>query len=301
MNNLEVSHGFVVKSAERGEEVELAMQRLWLVGRILPVGARLLVRHTFKSGEKKPLEVIYSFVLPRDAALRRFRISGEGFAVRSELKPVEEAVKAYEEGIAKGHLSSMARQYQDGLINLTVGNIRPGEEVRVDLEILAGVENHDGGLRFRFPFALAPGYHSRARMAEVRPGAGEIELPEDEFGDVILPQFVSDASALHEVGFDLSVAMGGEIVETASPSHAVRIVGGGEGTGRQRISLATAKDVPDRDLVLDISTREKSGGVLAGTGSDGKGYFAVSCRRRNSGRSRRNRGGSSSCLTGRAR
>ena len=45
MNNLEVSHGFAVKSATEGKEVKLAMQRLWLVGRILPVGARLLVRH----------------------------------------------------------------------------------------------------------------------------------------------------------------------------------------------------------------------------------------------------------------
>jgi Ca-activated chloride channel family protein len=273
MSEPQLSTSFAPVSARDHQTIELAMQRLWLVGRVMPVGARLLVRHTFRSAEKKPLEVIYSFGLPRDASLRRFRITGEGFSVSSDLKPVEEAVKDYEEGLAEGHLAAMARQYGDGLVNLTVGNIRPGEEVAVNLEILAGVESRDDGLRFRFPFTLAPSYHARARAAEVKPGVGEIELPADEFGDLVLPQFASDASALHEVGFDLTVAMTRPIVETGSPSHAVRAVGTGH--NRSRVSLATAKDVPNRDLVLDVRTGEGEAGVISGTGKDGKGHFAA--------------------------
>ena len=103
--------GFQLVQARSGEEVSLAMQQLWLSGRVLAAGARLMVRHVFASQEKDPLEVIYSFALPRDAALRRFRVSGDGFSVRSELKPVAEAVKAYEAGIEGGHLSTLARQF----------------------------------------------------------------------------------------------------------------------------------------------------------------------------------------------
>ena len=264
---------FIPIEAATGKDLDLAMQRLWLVGRLLPVGARLLVRHTFRSGEKKPLEVIYSFGLPRDAALRRFKIAGEGFSVRSELHPAKKAAEIYEKGMDEGHLAAMARQYRDGLINLSVGNIRPGEEVTVDLEVLAGVEAHDGGLRFRFPFTLAPSYHSRARMAEVRPGVGEIELPEGEFGDLILPQFATDASSLHEVGFDLTVTMPGSISELSSPSHPLRFISRSE--GHSRISLATAKDVPNRDLVLDVRSADPGGTVLTGIDGQGKGRFAA--------------------------
>src|SRR5215469_18003651 len=106
------------------ETVNLAMQRLWFTGQVLPAGARLVVQHVFRSEEDKPIEVIYSFPLPRDAALRRFRITGEGFEAHSELRETEAAVKEYEEGIARGSLSTLARQYGDGMINLTVGNIR---------------------------------------------------------------------------------------------------------------------------------------------------------------------------------
>ncbi len=244
---------FEVRTAE-GTALKLAMQRLWLTGQVLPVGARIHVRHVFRNGEDKPLEIIYAFMLPRDAALRRFEVKGTGFEVHSELRRVEDAVKAYEAGIESGHLATLARAYRDGVVNLTLGNLRNGEEVTVTLEILAGVELHDDGLRFRFPFTLAPGYHPRAGAS---PG-GELELPAPEFGDVILPTFKPSADDLHEVGFDLAIEVP-NADDIGSPSHAVRVT-------KQRVTLAPESDVPDRDLVLDVRTAERRTQILAGGG-----------------------------------
>ena len=251
---------------------QIAMQRLWLSGKVLPAGARLVVQHVFRSGEEQPLEVVYAFPLPRDAALRSFRITGEGFEAHSELRATEAAVKLYEEGIAAGALSSLARQYGDGLVNLTVGNIRPGETVTVTLEIVCGVELRDDGLRFRFPFTLAPAYHSLAKTAVVSPGEGEMELPAVQFGDMLLPGFREDASALHRIGFELSVVSQLPMDEIGSPSHTVKVRRDGEGA---RVALAAEKDVPDRDFVLDAHYASVGPQVLAGRGSDGKGHFAA--------------------------
>jgi Ca-activated chloride channel family protein len=255
--------------AGEGQQLQLAMQRLWLTGRVLPAGARLLVQHVFRSGETRPLEVIYSFPLPRDAALRSFRIEGDGFDAHSELLPRADAAKKFEQGIAAGSLSALAQLYRDGVVNLTVGNIRPGEQVIVHLEILAGVELRDDGFRFRFPFTLAPAYHSRMRAAQVE-GEGEIELPPDEFGDVILPRYREDASGLHEIGFDLAISHTVPIDEIGSPSHSIRVKQNGA-----RVALAGAKDVPNRDLVLDIRYSGTESQVLFGSGEDGKRHFAA--------------------------
>src|SRR5919108_5564646 len=217
--------GFTVLDAKTGKEISLAMERLWLKGKILPVGAHLMVFHNFRSDQDRPLELVYAFGLPRDAALRRFSVRGEGFRVRSELKPVDEAKRAYEQGIEEGRLSTLAQQYRDGLVNLTIGNVRPGESVTVILELLAGVDTSDNGVRFRFPFTLAPCYQRNARLIEAEPGFGELELPEDEFGDLLLPPFAADASRLHEVGFDLAVWMPSPIKGVASPSHAIKVEG----------------------------------------------------------------------------
>jgi Ca-activated chloride channel family protein len=257
---------FAPVSVETGEALKLSMQRLWLAGRMLPAGARLTVQHIFRSQEKKPIEVIYSFPLPRDAALRAFRITGEGFDVHSELKPVEDAVKAYEDGMAAGSLSALVRQYGDGIVNLTVGNVRPGETVTVYLELLAGVESRDDGYRFRFPFTLAPGYHSKMRAAVVN-GEGEMDLPSDEFGDVILPRWRQDASGLHEVGFELKVI--GALREIGSPSHTIRV-----GEGGSSVSLARDHDAPNRDLILDVKFTETAVQVLSGD-AEGKRNFAA--------------------------
>ena len=252
--------------------IRLAMQRLWLTGRLLPAGARLVVQHVFRSDEEQPLEVIYSFPLPRDAALRGFRITGDGFEAHSELRQTEEAVKAYEKGIADGSLSALARQYGDGVVNLTVGNIRPRETVKLYLDLLAGVELRDNGFRFRYPFTLAPAYHSRMRAAATA-GEGEMELPADEFGDMILPRFRKDATSLHEVGFDLEVLHQLPVDEVGSPSHSIRVKQ--NGAAPVHVALSTEKDVPNRDLVLDVNFRENAAQVLAGPTAGGKRHFAA--------------------------
>jgi Ca-activated chloride channel family protein len=265
--------GFAPRDAATGKELALAMQSLWLSGAVTPAGARLIVRHEFASSESRPLEVVYAFALLRDAALRRFEVAGEGFNVHSELKPVDEAVKQYEEGIAAGSLSTLARQYRDGVVNLTLGNLRPGEKVTVSLEILAGVELRDDGLRFRFPFTLAPAYHSRARFVAREPGVGEMELPSDEFGDVLLPPVMDDASGLHRIGFDVAVHMPEAIREIASPSHAIRATRLDD--LHSRVSPATESDVPNRDLVLDVRTQSALCGVLADGQAAGSHFVAL--------------------------
>jgi Ca-activated chloride channel homolog len=262
---------FAPVAAPTGEPIRLAMQRLWLTGQVLPAGARLVVQHVFQSDEERPLEVIYSFPLPRDAALRRFRITGDGFETHSELKATEEAVQAYEKAVADGSLAALARQYGDGIVNLTVGNIRPKEKVTVQLELLSGVELRDDGFRFRFPFTLAPGYHSKLRAAATDGGV-EMELPASEFGDLILPAFRKDASSLHEVGFELSVLHQAPVEEIGSPSHSIRVK---QGAGEARVALAPEKDVPNRDLVLDVRLQESKTQVLAGMAADGKRSFAI--------------------------
>jgi Ca-activated chloride channel homolog len=254
--------GFALTTTDTGKACTLAMQRLWLTGQILPTGARLWVQHEFQSGEAKPMEAVYGFVLPRDAAMRRFKIEGEGFRVDSELRRTADASKLYEEALAGGSLAALARQYGDGIVNLSVGNIRPKERVVVTLEILAGVELSDDALRFRFPFTLAPSYHAKAKAIAVDDDTGELELPPEIFGDLLLPPFKRSASQLHAVGFNISVEAGAHVEEILSPSHAIRV-------RSNRVQLTPDHDVPDRDLVLETKVERDVRTVTGG------GRFAV--------------------------
>ncbi|MGB5295234.1 MAG: VWA domain-containing protein, partial [Thermoanaerobaculia bacterium] len=111
---------------------------------------------------------------------------------------------------------------------------------------------HDDGFRFRFPFTLAPAYHRQARAVSM-PGAGEMELPQEEFGDLILPTWKKDPSSLHEVGFDLELVGGQGLTTVSSPSHG--LMAAGEGSER-RVGMAVEADVPNRDLVLEAKAAD---------------------------------------------
>ncbi len=258
--------GLVSLVDKMGREVPLAMQQLWLGGRILPVGASLVVRHVFQIESKKPAEVVYAFMLPRDAAMRRFTVTGKNFSITSELKKTKEAIQSYEAGVQKGNLSALVRQYRDGVINLSLGNLRPKETVTVLLELVAGVETRDDGFRFRFPFTLAPGYHPRARGVESGPGRGELVVPEAEFGDVMLPEWRFDGKNLHEIGFDLEVWSPSGVSEVASPSHSIRVAAGANGP--RRVRMADIADVPNRDLVLEVRSEKSDPILLSARGGD---------------------------------
>ncbi|MGC8885626.1 MAG: VWA domain-containing protein [Verrucomicrobiia bacterium] len=269
--NTETTNSFTIISQDTGREIELSMQSLFLTGKIIPVGAKLIVEHKFVCAEDNPIEVVYSFGLPRNSTLRRFKVKSQNFVVESRLENRNKVRRIYEKAIKEGHLAVQAQRYRDGIVNLTVGNILPEEEVRVYLEILAGVDIRDDGFRFRFPFTLAPCYHSLARVCETEPGTGEIELPEDQFGDVFLPVYKKDPNGLHIIGFNIAVEMPEDISEINSPSHPIKI--GDVKPNIANIALSTEKDIPNRDLVVDVRTKKPIMCAACDKNSNGKTYF----------------------------
>ncbi len=268
-----MTHYFSPVRADDAEPLALDMQSLFLSGRVLPFGANLSVTHVFRSSEKSPVEVIYSFPLPRDASLVSFQISGEGFSISSRLERRSEAEKRYEEALEEGSLAALTRQNADGMVNLAVGNLRPGEIVSVRLELIAGVSLSDSGFRLRFPFTVAPCYHSQMRVSVDRPGVGSIEFPEHVADGVLLPPFHADSSNLHHIGFELQVEPGDAVTEIASASHPVRVVL--NDNAAVGVKISPARDVPNRDLVLEVKCELTGGRAWSDVPNGDRKHFAV--------------------------
>ena len=250
-----VTSGNTLINAKTGQEIPLAMQHLSLSGQVSPAGAFLRATHLFRCAEGgSPMEAIYIFMLPRNATIRRFIVKGDGFEVESKISPRAEARKEYEDGIQAGHLSTLAEMNVDGMVSLSVGQVQPDEIITVIVDVVAGVDVQDGKYRFRFPFTLAPNYHAQAKMTPTHAG-GKIELPSDIFGDLVLPEWKSDPSGagLHQVSFKIHVEAGGELDSVASPSHRVLVRPGTNGSAE--VELAGAGDTPNRDLVLDVTSK----------------------------------------------
>ncbi|MCS7182510.1 MAG: VIT and VWA domain-containing protein [Thermoanaerobaculum sp.] len=263
---------FIPVNRQLDKPLELAMQSLTLTGEVTPVGARLQVHHLFRNGEEDPVEVVYAFALPRDGALQEFRIHGEGFSVTSDLVPAKEAQQHYAQAIRKGHLGALVTQHADGLVNLYLGNLRPGETVAVFLELLAGVESLDKGFRFRFPFTLSPVYHAGGQFRQVAPGVGTMEFPNDPAAP-LLPRWVAAAEGLHWVACNLHLRLAAPQVEVRSPSHCISVRA--QQGGFVEVSLAQGHDLPNRDLILEVEHPRPVTWTACARDSGGKSHVAA--------------------------
>ena len=236
-----------------GRAIDLAMQKLEVTGRVYPLGSFVRVTHRFRCLGTKPMEAIYVSALPTGGVVRRFKVIGENFQADSKLEPRKKARAEYEQGVAGGHLSVLAETNQDGLVHLSVGQVQPDEEITVIMDVVVGVTTKDQGFQFRYPFTLAPNYHPQARVSATA-GGGKIELPEDVFGDMTLPEWKTSGFGLHEVSFNLQVCAGTNLMSVSSPSHRISVAPQVDGT--MMVSLAGMGDTPNRDLVLDMVVPE---------------------------------------------
>ena len=245
--------GNVLLNAHTREPISLAMQHLHMAGQASPAGALLRSTHRFKCAGNKPMEALYVFMLPRNGTLRRFIVKGEGFEVESKLEPRKEAREEYEQGVADGHLSVQAESSPDGMVTLSVGQVRPGEEIIVIVETVSGVDVKDDSFRFRYPFTLAPSYHAQAKVTSSDNG-GRIDLPDDVFGDLILPEWKTGQDGLHQISFEMRVSPGGKLGKVSSPSHRISVSPNEDGSAT--VEMAADTEIPNRDLVIEVQAQE---------------------------------------------
>ncbi len=102
---------------------------------------------------------------------------------------VADAKQRFEEALEQGSLAAVTQQNLDGQVNLTVGNLLPGETGAVHLDLIAGLSLNDSGFRLRFSFTMAPTYHPHMRVSSDGRGVGNIELSDQVAGSVFQPPF----------------------------------------------------------------------------------------------------------------
>src|SRR5262249_40529569 len=97
------------------------------------------------------LEATYVFPLPERAAVTRFQMRVGERPIEGALREREEARRDYAEALVQGHRAAIAEEDRSGVFTICVGNILPGEEAEVTLELTGPLLFDDGEATFRFP------------------------------------------------------------------------------------------------------------------------------------------------------
>ena len=123
----------------------LPLREVAIEARVDGLFATTTVRQTFRNTRTGPIEATYVFPLPDRAAVTGCTADLAGRRVVAELRERAEARDGYDRAVAAGHRAGIAEEDRPGVFTLRIGNLAPGEDALVSLQ-LAGPVPVDAGV-----------------------------------------------------------------------------------------------------------------------------------------------------------
>jgi hypothetical protein len=102
----------------------------------------------------------YNFPLYESCAVVAFRCFFGKRLIEGIVKEKEEAKAKYNEAVSRGEFAGLLEQHTPDVFRTSLGNIPPGETIKVEIEYIMELK-HDAevdGLRFTIPTSIAPRY-----------------------------------------------------------------------------------------------------------------------------------------------
>ncbi len=224
--------------------------------------ARVAVTQKFTNPFDKPLEAVYVFPLPDEAAVDDLEIKIGDRIIKGDIKRREEAKAAYDRARQEGRTAALLEQERDNIFTQSVANIRPKETIEVTIRYTDSLKFEAGNYEFVFPMVVGPRYISRR--------------PENRIPDTnrITPPLTPPATRSgQDITVDLRIDAGVPIQRLISTSH--RLVLATEGN-TAAVKIAPDDNIPNKDLIIryQVSDTKAQSTVLAANSPQG-GHFAT--------------------------
>lgn len=260
-----------------GEEV-FPLARTEVSASIAAFVAQVTVRQTFNNPFEEPLEAIYVFPLPQNAAIGAMKIRVGDRVIEAAIKTREEARAAYEQARQDGKTAALLDQERPNIFTQTVANIPAGAEVLVEITYDVTLRYEDGAFEFVYPMVVGPRYIPGTPDGTAEGGgrAGDTDRVPDA-SRITPPVRKPGSRSGHDISVDVTLDGGAPIADLTSPTHTVKVDKAvSEGRPVTRVALEKAERIPNKDLVLRyrLATTEPALAVAARREKDGR-YLAV--------------------------
>lgn len=231
------------------------LRRTQLLGSIIGPLAELRVEHVYSFSREqyaKPIEAVYRFPLPGDAAVTGVRVTFGDVRIEAGLRRRDEAEAEYRDAVRAGKQAALASRESPDVFSLLVAGVRPDEEVRVETTYVQLARPEEGGWSLRIPLATAPRYVREDELAGRHAHGQPLALLRDPG---------------HRFALDVTVRGAATVT---SPTHDLDV---GAEDGALRVRLVAGEVVPDRDCLLALRAErpERGAGLRVHMQDEGAG------------------------------
>ncbi|HVT12496.1 MAG TPA: VIT domain-containing protein [Fimbriimonadaceae bacterium] len=222
-------------------------------------GARVTVVQTFKNPSTTPIEAVYTFPLPADAAVDRMRMKIGNRIIDGQIKRREEARAIYNAAKNAGQAAALLDQERPNIFTQSVANILPGSTVQIEISYVQLLKYESGEFEFTFPMVVGPRFLGNA------PDPGKIAPP-------IIPKGMRTGS---NISLTVNVDAGAPILETNSVLHDVSVQR--HSPSAETVTLRKKDEIPNRDFILHyrVATNSVQSAFLAKYDPVKGGHFSL--------------------------
>ncbi|MGK7891445.1 MAG: VIT domain-containing protein [Leptolyngbyaceae cyanobacterium] len=232
--------------------------------------ARVELTQTFENPFDEPLEAIYVFPLPDEAAVDDMEILVGDRRIKGDIKEREEAQAIYEQALAEGRTVGLLEQERANIFTQSLANIRPGEQIEVTIRYSESLQFEGNNYEFVFPMVVGPRYIPGAPTT----AAGDTDQVSDA-SRITPPVLEPGTRSGHDIAVTLRIEAGVPIQTIESPSHDIQIMLGNS-SDRAQLQLAPNDTIPNKDLIVryQVAGDTTQTTVLTDTTDQG-GHFAL--------------------------
>ena len=245
-----------------GQQQAFPLQHTEVTAKIAGNLSRVEVTQTFANPYDKPLEAVYKFPLPDQAAVDDMEIRIGDRIIRGRIKKREEAQEIYEQAKQEGKTAALLEQERANIFTQSLANILPGEKIDVTIRYTNSLKFEGGDYEFVFPMVVAPRYMAGRQVHLAGFTTSKLNPP------VLPPQ-----RSGQDIGVTVEIDAGVPISDVESPTHRVSIQ---RASSTVRLKLANEDTIPNKDLILRYRVAGASTQATVLTQGDERGgHFAT--------------------------
>lgn len=260
------------------ERPALPLKKTSVVARLSEVVAEVEVTQRFENTQSEPIEAIYVFPLPENAAVNRMKMTVGERVIEARIDERQRARQTYETAKRQGKTAALLEEERANVFTQSVANIEPGKAIEISIRYVQDLSFDAGVYEFVFPMVVGPRFMGGAKPGE--PGAvspGGLRSPQP-------PTIVADAARIsppyvgkgERSGHDISVEVIAEPALATSDFVAVthKVTSRKDDEGVIHLTLADGDTIPNRDFVLRYrGDGDKPRGTLLT--SEESGFFTL--------------------------
>lgn len=218
--------------------------------------SRVVVTQQFENPFHEPIEAVYTFPLPQNAAVDDMTMTIGDRTIRGKILPREEAQAVYEGAKSHGQIASLLDQERPNIFTQSIANILPGGEIKISISYVETLRYEDGAYEFVFPMVVGPRY-----IPESVPDGARISPKPAPAGE----------RSGHDISIDVTLDAGLIVDSLESKTHRLNV--DRPSSTSAHVTLKRGATIPNKDFILryDIAGRAIQDAVL--THRSDKGAF----------------------------